>query len=139
MGQIMPASKFIPENKHVDKITDVTLPLFQSYGMESEEIAQERGWIVYTIPQERGINQDQQHQQDRQQQDRQQQNGQQQQEQQDQMDTDSQSGRGRGQPRGAARGRGQADRGRGGGANRGGNRFGRGAPFTEREDYSSYA
>ncbi len=75
MGQIMTASKFTPENNHVDKITDVTLPIFQSYGMESEEIAQERGWIAYTIPQERGINQDQQQQQYQQQQDRQQQNG----------------------------------------------------------------
>ena len=35
MGQNMPAGKFIPENKHVDIITDVTLPLFRSYGMES--------------------------------------------------------------------------------------------------------
>ena len=139
MGQIMQSSKFTPENNHVDKITDVTLQIFQSYGMESEEIAQERGWIAYTIPQERGINQDQQQQQYQQQQDRQQQNGPQQHEQQDRMDTDSQNGRGRGQPRGAARGRGQADRGRGSGANRGGNRFGRGAHFIEREDYSSYA
>ena len=55
MGQIMQSSKFTPENNHVDKITDVTLQIFQSYGMESEEIAQERGWIAYTIPQERGI------------------------------------------------------------------------------------
>ena len=63
MGQDIPAGKFIPENHVIDSIIDVTLPFFRSYGMASEELYQEAGWIKYTVPQEQDVDQDQQGQQ----------------------------------------------------------------------------
>ena len=91
MGQDIPAGKFIPENHVIDSIIDVTLPFFRSYGMASEELSQEAGWIKYTVPQEQDVDRDQQGQQ---QQDRQEN---------DRMETDNHQNdggqRGRGQPR----------------------------------------
>ena len=134
MGQNISAGKFIPENHVVDTIIDVTLPLFRSYGMASEELAQETGWIKYTIPQEQDINQDQQGQQ-QQQQDRQEN---------DRMDTENhqndggQRGRGRGQPRGQ---HGRGEFGNHGGSNRGNRGRGTGANGQlgfPRHDYSYF-